>query len=128
MPAHKKARSHSHPVSRPRRSAARDKTTGRSKHYWSGKVTRDSHAMHLKQGVFTGNDPDKVALSVLGSARRSHTRKTTPYRSAMSMLNFYINRGGAGLSSAKKRVLERAKESLRRRAGKTKGKPKTTQH
>jgi hypothetical protein len=76
--------------------------------------------MDLRQGVFTGNDPDKIARSVLNSARRSHTRKTTPYRSAMSMINFYINRGGKGLSAAKKRVLERAKDALRRQAGKSK--------
>jgi hypothetical protein len=76
--------------------------------------------MDLKQGVFTGNDPDKIARSVLNSARRSHTRKSTPYRSAMSMIDFYINRGGKGLSTSKKRVLERAKSSLKRRAGKAK--------
>lgn len=128
MPAHKKIRSRSHPASRPHRGAARKKTKRRAKHYWSGKVTRESHAMDLKSGVFTSRDPDKIARSVLGSARRSHTRKTTPYRSAMSMLNFYINRGGKGLSAAKKAVLERAKDSLRRRADRAKGKPKTTRH
>jgi hypothetical protein len=126
MPARKKAQSRTpahHSVgSRPRRSAtARKKKTSRSgKRYWSGKVTRTSHAMDLKQGVFTGNDPNRIARSVLDSARRSHTRKTTPYRSAMSMINFYINRGGAGLSAAKKRVLERAKDALRQQAGKEK--------
>jgi hypothetical protein len=82
--------------------------------------------MDLKQGVFTGSDPNKIASSVLSSARRS--RKTTPYRSAMSMINFYINRGGKGLSASKKKVLERAKDSLRRRAGKVKGKATTTRH
>ncbi len=127
--AHSPTRAHDSAGSRPRRSSgARKKTTRRSKHYWSGKVTRESHAMDLKQGVFTGNDPDKIARSVLASARRSHTRKATPYRSAMSMLNFYINRGGAGLSAAKKQVLERAKDSLRRRAGKAKGRATTTRH
>jgi len=128
MPTHDKTRPRSHPASRPHRGAARKKTKRRSKHYWSGKVTRESHAMDLKSGVFTSRDPDKIASSVLGSARRSHTRKTTPYRSAMSMLNFYINRGGKGMRAAKKQVLERAKDSLRRRAGKVKGRPKTTRH
>jgi hypothetical protein len=130
MPASKKT--HTRRAARPgasrRAPGRRKKTARRSKHYWSGKVTRESHAMDLKAGVFTGRDPDKIARSVLSSARRSHTRKTTPYRSAMSMINFYINRGGKGLSAAKKQVLERAKESLRRRAGKAKGRPKTTQH
>ncbi len=127
MATSRKTHSRTRSASRPRR-GARKKTPRRSKHYWSGKVTRESHAMNLKPGVFTGRDPDKIASSVLGSARRSHTRKTTPYRSAMSMINFYINRGGAGLSAAKKQVLERAKDSLRRRAGETKGKAKTTRH
>jgi len=126
---HSRSRVHHSAGSLPRRrSAARKKKARSSKHYWSGKVTRESHAMNLKPGVFTGNDPDKVARSVLDSAHRSHTRKASAYASAMSMLNFYINRGGAGLSAAKKRVLERAKESLRRRAGKAKGRAKTTQH
>lgn|ERR1700749_3600647 len=122
MPAHKKAhpRAAHHPE---RRSTDRRKKTahaarGGGKRYWSGRVTRTSHAMDLKQGVFTGNDPDRIAASVLNSARRSHTRKSSPYRSAMSMINFYINRGGKGLSAAKKRVLERAKLALRRKAGK----------
>lgn len=121
MPAHKKVHAHTRSVTRrPRRKAAAHKKTARGrKRYWSGHVTRTSHAMDLKPGVFTGNDPDKIARSVLASARRSHTRKSSPYRSAMSMINFYINRGGKGLSAAKKRVLERAKASLRRKAGKS---------
>jgi hypothetical protein len=129
MPAHKKARTRRpRTTGHRRRKAATHKkaprgATGRRKRYWSGRVTRTSHAMDLKQGVFTGNDPNKIASSVLSSARRSHTRKTTPYRSAMSMINFYINRGGKGLSASKKRVLERAKDALQRRAGKAK-KPK----
>jgi hypothetical protein len=124
MPAHKKAHSRTRSTRRPRRGTTTRKkaprrATGR-KRYWSGHVTRTSHAMDLKQGVFTGNDPNKIASSVLASARRSHTRKTTPYRSAMSMINFYINRGGKALSASKKQVLERAKDALRRRAGKAK--------
>jgi len=122
MPARKKARSSTRPKRRSRRAGPTRKKTPRGrKRYWSGRVTRESHAMDLKQGVFTGNDPNKIASSVLASARRSHTRKSSPYRSAMSMINFYINRGGKGLSAAKKRVLERAKDALRRKAGKTKG-------
>jgi uncharacterized protein DUF3175 len=124
MPAHKKAHAHTaqrRATRRPRRKAASRKKAPRGrKRYWSGRVTRTSHAMDLKQGVFTGNDPGKIARSVLNSARRSHTRKSPPYRSAISMITFYINRGGKGLSAAKKRVLERAKDSLQRRAGKAK--------
>ena len=126
MPAHKKAhsrRSASHPTrstSRRRSTRSRKKKPSRGRR-WSARVTRTSHAMDLKQGVFTGNDPEKIATSVLNSARRSHTRKSSPYRSAMSMINFYINRGGKGLSANKKRILGRAKNALRRRTGKTKG-------
>jgi hypothetical protein len=122
MPARKKShpRTRSTRSSRRRASSHKKKPARGRKRYWSGRVTRTSHAMDLKQGVFTGNDPDKIARSVLNSARRSHTRKSPPYRSAMSMINFYINRGGKSLSAAKKRVLERAKDSLKRRAGKAK--------
>jgi hypothetical protein len=121
MAARKKTHSRTRTTRRPRRGATTRKKAGsRRKRYWSGRVTRSSHAMDLRQGVFTGNDPDKIARSVLDSAKRSHTRKTTPYRSAMSMINFYINRGGKGLSATKKRVLDRAKDALRRQAGKRK--------
>ena len=118
MPARKKARSSTRSKRHSRRASSTRKKTPRSrKRYWSGRVTRTSHAMDLKQGVFTGNDPNKIASSVLASARRSHTRKSPPYRSAISMITFYINRGGKGLSASKKRVLERAKAALKRKAG-----------
>jgi hypothetical protein len=120
MPARKKAHSRTRSTTRVRRSTTHRKSPRSRKRYWSGRVTRTSHAMDLKQGVFTGNDPNKIARSVLNSARRSHTRKSPPYRSAISMITFYINRGGKGLSASKKRVLERAKNSLKRRAGKAK--------
>jgi hypothetical protein len=130
MPARKKTssrtRSHRAAGRRPRRSAARKKVPRSRKRYWSGHVTRTSHAMDTKPGVFKSSDPDKIARSLLRSARRSHTRKTTPYQSAMSLLNFYENRGGRNLGSGKKRVLERAKESLRAQAGRSKGKKKAS--
>jgi hypothetical protein len=106
-----------------RRSTPRKKTSGGRR--WSARVTRSSHAMDTQAGIFTSKDPDKIAGSLLGSAKRSKTRKTTPYQSAMSLLNFYENRGGKKLGKGRKRVLERAKDSLRERAGKTKAKKKT---
>ena len=81
---------------------------------WSGKVTEHSDALDLEKGIFAGNDPEKIARSLKRSATHSHRRKGTPYQSAMSMLNFYINRGGANLSQSKKKVLEDAKEELRK--------------
>jgi len=68
--------------------------------------------MDLEQGIFQGNDPKKIAQSLKRSAKKSHRRKGTPLQSAMSMLNFYINRGGENLTAAKKKVLEDAKEEL----------------
>lgn len=124
MAARKKARSRRSPGHPKRSTSRRRRTTSRKNkpsrgRRWSARVTRTSHAMDLKQGVFTGNDPERIATSVLNSARRSHTRKSSPYRSAMSMINFYINRGGKGLSAAKRAVLERAKDALRRKAGRS---------
>jgi hypothetical protein len=92
--------------------AARKKTAARKKK-WSGRVTRGSDALDLKRGVFTLSDPRKIALSLKRSAEHSHRRKSSPYRSAMSMLTFYINRGGKDLSARRKAVLEKAKDELR---------------
>lgn len=80
---------------------------------WSGKVTENSHAMDLESGVFTKSSPRAIAVSIKRSAERSHTRKSEPFRSAMSMLNFFINRAGKNLSKAKKVKLEKAKDELR---------------
>ena len=83
--------------------------------YWSGQVTKTSIALDLEEGVFTWDDPRKIALSLKRSAEES-TRKTakTPYQSAMSMLNFYINRAGKNLKPEKRRLLEEAKLELKR--------------
>jgi hypothetical protein len=86
------------------------KSTGKK---WSGKVTRESDALDLKQGVFKSDNPKAIARSLKRSAEHSHRRKSSPYRSAMSMLTFYINRGGKELPARKKRVLEKAKDELR---------------
>lgn len=122
MAAKKKARSRRAPSrSRRRSNPSRKKKTAPRGRRWSARVTRTSHAMDTKAGIFTSKDPDKIAHSLLSSARRSKTRKTTPYQSAMSLLNFYENRGGKNLSKGKKQELERAKTSLRRIAGRDNG-------
>lgn len=86
--------------------------------YWSRRVTETSNALDLEPGVFTYPSPRAIALSLKRSAERSRRRKADPFRSAMSMLNFYINRAGRSLSPARRRVLERAKAELRRVFGK----------
>jgi hypothetical protein len=90
------------------------KTHGGSKrNRWSAKVTKHSDALDLEQSVFKSEDPHKIALSLKRSAQASKRRKGTPYQSAMSMLNFYINRAGKNLPQKQKRVLEQAKDELR---------------
>lgn len=76
-------------------------------------MTEHSDALDLKRGVFSLRDPKKIAASLKRSAERSNRRKSDPYRSAMSMLTFYINRAGKTLPASRKRVLERAKDELR---------------
>lgn len=80
---------------------------------WSGEVTRRSNALDLESRVFKQSNPRRIALSLKRSAEASKRRKTTPYQSAMSMLNFYMNRAGAKLSAKEKKVLVRAKGELR---------------
>jgi hypothetical protein len=85
----------------------------KSRKYWSARVMRESNALDLEQGVFTLNDPKEIALSLKRSADRSERRKAEPFRSAMSMLNFYINRAGKNMPKKRLAVLERAKDELR---------------
>src|ERR1041385_2496286 len=80
---------------------------------WSGRVTRESNALDLDRSVFTWKDPKRIARSLKRSAMRSDRRKSEPYRSAMSMLTFYVNRAGTNLPASQKRVLERAKTELK---------------
>jgi len=80
---------------------------------WSQRVTETSNALDLEPGVFSWDDPKKIAQSLKGSAERSERRRSPPFRSAMSMLNFYINRAGKSLPDRQREVLERAKEELR---------------
>lgn len=90
---------------------------------WSGEVTRKSHALILEAGVFSWKDPIKITRSLRHSAEKSNTRKSAPYRSAMSMLSFYINRAGKPLDPEQRMVLEKAKDELRRLYGKQPGRP-----
>jgi hypothetical protein len=85
-----------------------------TKKRWSQRVTERSDALDLDPGVFARTDPRSIARSLKRSAERSRRRKADPYRSAMSMLTFYINRAGKSLSAAKRRRLEAAKDELRR--------------
>ncbi len=85
---------------------------------WSKEVTEHSNAVDLKPNIFESHDPKKIAKSLKHSAEESHRRKSSPYRSAMSMLTFYINRAGKNLSDAQKSVLEKAKDELRHEFGK----------
>lgn len=90
---------------------------------WSQHVTESSHALDLEEGVFSLEDPQAIARSLRRSAERSRRRKTDPFRSAMSMLTFYINRAGKSLPQRRREILEQAKDELRdqfqrpRRAG-----------
>jgi hypothetical protein len=92
--------------------------TSSQSHRWSGDVTRHSHALDLEHDVFKSDDPKAIALSLKRSAEHSPRRKSSPYRSAMSMLTFYINRAGDNLSADHRRVLEAAKDELRAAFGK----------
>ena len=85
---------------------------------WSEKVTKTSIALDLEEGVFTWDDPKKIALSLKESAENSiRSKARTPYQSAMSMLNFYINRAGKRLPLERRKILEEAKIELKKAFG-----------
>jgi hypothetical protein len=90
------------------------KATRRSGRRWSARVTQESDALDLRRRVFTLDDPKRIAASLKRSAERSRRRKSSPYRSAVSMLTFYINRAGKNLPASRRRTLERAKEELKK--------------
>lgn len=92
-----------------------------AKRKWSQDVTENSDAMDLKEGVFKQRSAKKIADSLKHSAESSHRRKSSPFRSAMSMLTFYINRAGKNLPADRKKVLEDAKDELRRAFGRSPG-------
>lgn len=106
-------------MAKKRKTKKRQKTkTKRGGKRWSQRVTEESAALMLEPGVFTLRTPRQIALSLKRPADSSQWRKSPPYRSAMSMLTFYINRGGKGLSAARKKTLEQAKDELRALYGK----------
>ena len=84
---------------------------------WSQRVTRESDALDLNKGVFTWKDPKRIAASLKRSAQRSRRRKADPFRSALSMLTFYLNRAGRNLPAGRRKTLMRAKDELRRQFG-----------
>lgn len=87
-------------------------------HKWSQQATEHSDALTLDRGVFAQSDPAEIARSLKRSAEHSRRRKATPFRSAMSMLTFYINRAGKDLPEKQKKILEAAKGELRKAFGK----------
>ena len=92
---------------------SRSKRAKRSGKRWSARVMRESDALTLEGGVLTKSSPRKIAVSLKRSADASRRRKSNSYRSAMSMLTFFINRAGRGLSKSRKQELEQAKKELR---------------
>ena len=89
----------------------------RASRSWSHEVTKRSDALDLERGIFTAKDPKRIAASLKRSAQRSKRRKADPYRSALSMLTFYINRAGKNLPTSQRRVLMRAKDESRKQFG-----------
>lgn len=96
-----------------KKSAGSKKKKTAKKNRWSARVTKTSDALDLEQNIFRSKDPGKIARSLKRSAEKSKRRKGTAFQSAMSMLNFYINRAGKNLSKTEKRPLEKAKKELR---------------
>ena len=96
---------------------AGNKGSGGGPDRWSQDVTEGSDALDLEEGVFTWADPVRIARSLKRSAESSDRRKSSPYRSAMSMLTFYVNRAGKDLDAGRRDVLERAKDELRKAFG-----------
>jgi hypothetical protein len=96
---------------------AASRRKARPKRYWSAEVTEKSDALTLEKSVFTLRSPRGIAQSLKRSAERSRRRKSSPYRSAMSMLTFYLNRAGKNLPASRKRTLEAAKDELRKLFG-----------
>lgn len=104
------------PISRGRKPASARRTATRRRR-WSQDVTEHSDALTLERGVFTSKDPKRIAASLKRSAQRSRRRKADPFRSALSMLTFYINRAGKTLPAARKKTLMQAKDELRKQFG-----------
>lgn len=93
---------------------------------WSAEATEHSDALDLKKGLFTWKDPKRIAASLKKSAEESDRRKSDPYRSAIAMLTFYVNRAGKNLSAERARTLKAAKDELRRQFGRKPPAPRRT--
>jgi Protein of unknown function (DUF3175) len=93
---------------------------------WSQRVTRESDALDLSKGVFTWKDPRRIAGSLKRSAERSRRKKADAFRSALSMLTFYLNRAGKNLPAGRRRILMRAKDELRRQFGRVPARKQTS--
>jgi hypothetical protein len=100
-----------------KRQASKSGPRTRSSRKWSQRVTRESDALDLEAGVFTLESPQQIAASLKRSAEQSKRRKANPFRSALSMLTFYLNRAGKTLPAGRKKTLNRAKDELRRQFG-----------
>jgi hypothetical protein len=109
-PAHRKGKS-------ARAKSVHGKSQRKSAHRWSARVTPSSDALDLKRGVFSLKDPKRIAASLKRSAERSKRKKSGSYRSALSMLTFYINRAGKSLSAGRRKTLQRTKDELRKQFG-----------
>ena len=99
------------------------KGTGHTGKRWSHKVMEHSDALDLEHEIFKTGTPQAIAQSLKQSAVHSRRRKGTPFQSAMSMLNFEINRAGKSLPPARRRVLDQAKGELRKAFGRASGQP-----
>ena len=101
-----------------KRRGASSSSRRRTGQRWSRHVTEHNDALTLEKGVFTSRDPKRIAASLKRSAEKSRRRKGSPFRSALSMLTFYINRAGKSLPAARRKNLMRAKDELRKQFGK----------
>lgn len=115
--AHVRKTTHSRKTAVRRKTSARRRAKRAAPKRWSQRVTKESDALDLKRGVFTLTSPKKIATSLKRSAEHSSRRKTGAYRSALSMLTFYINRAGKTLPKTQRTRLERAKVELKRAFG-----------
>jgi hypothetical protein len=113
-----KRRSGGHAKGSRKRAPSRRTAKARGGRRWSRRVTEHSDALTLEHGVFTLRDPKRIAASLKRSAEGSRRRKGSPFRSALSMLTFYINRAGKNLPATRRRALMQAKDELRKQFGK----------
>ncbi|AIO30944.1 DUF3175 domain-containing protein [Burkholderia pseudomultivorans] len=109
--------SHAHGKRLTRRAGRARSADSRHPRRWSGEVTQKSDALDIEPDIFKSDDPGAIAASLKRSAERSRRRKASPFQSAMSMLNFYVNRAGRNLPKTRRATLERAKRKLREAFG-----------